>query len=139
MPKRFRFSGGLVFLRGEIEEGSCSEGKKTQEASGTKDWALRGPVLKNCSSSAVNSRKLIKDFETFRDAGTKSLEESVIVGTILNKRGRRGQCCARVLRRPWCSEEHALPRRLDIRLSDNKIVRFGCKLSARSDVSLDCS
>jgi len=37
-PSEFRSSGGLAILRGETEEESCSEGKKTQEALSTKDW-----------------------------------------------------------------------------------------------------
>ena len=44
-PSGFRSSGELAFLQGGTEEESCSEGKKTQEASDTKDWAPRGPEL----------------------------------------------------------------------------------------------
>jgi len=105
-PSGFHFSKELIFLRGGrgvlLRREEDSGNLKHEELS-----PKRTRALKNCSSSAVRSRKLVKSSETLRDAETKNLEETMIVGTILKKGGSFVPVFCRC---PWCSEEHALPR-----------------------------
>jgi len=105
-PRGFHFSKELIFFRG----GRGVLHRREEDSGNLKHEELspkRTRALKNCSSSAVRNRKLVKSSETLRDAETKNLEETMIVGTILKKGGSFVSVFCRC---PWCSEEHALPR-----------------------------